>query len=156
MRHGTRGRLEPWDVTPAQSRALITLMRSGAVRLSTLSEHLRIAPRSTTEVVDALEEKGLVARRPDPDDRRARALCPTDEGAALARRAVGAVEACDQEFFGVLGPASSANIVQHVLIEQPPAGTYTLRIFANSTVHPPQGYALAVCGQVTGGLVAKQ
>lgn len=71
VRHTTRDRLEPWDITPGHSRALVTLMRSGALRLSALSEQLRIAPRSTTEVVDALEEKGLVARRPDPYDRRA-------------------------------------------------------------------------------------
>ena len=71
VRHTTRDRYEPWDITPGHARALVSLMRSGAVRLSTLSEHLRIAPRSTTEVVDALEEKGLVSRRPDPDDRRA-------------------------------------------------------------------------------------
>ncbi len=71
VRHGNRDRLEPWDITPGHARALVTLMRSGAVRLSALSEQLRIAPRSTTEVVDALEEKGLVERRPDPYDRRA-------------------------------------------------------------------------------------
>jgi DNA-binding MarR family transcriptional regulator len=41
------------------------------MRLSELSEHLHIAPRSATEVVDALESRGLVRRRPDPDDRRA-------------------------------------------------------------------------------------
>lgn len=80
VRHGTRERLEPWDITPGHLRALVTLMRSGALRLSALSEQLGIAPRSTTEVVDALEQKGLVARRPDPYDRRATLVEVTELG----------------------------------------------------------------------------
>ena len=41
------------------------------MRPSVLAERLHIAARSATEVVDALEERGLVERGPDPDDRRA-------------------------------------------------------------------------------------
>ena len=40
--------------------------RHGTMRLSELSDHLHIAPRSTTEVVDALEARDLVRRRADP------------------------------------------------------------------------------------------
>jgi DNA-binding MarR family transcriptional regulator len=80
LRHLTARALAPWDVTPSQSRALGTLARHGAVRLGTLSEHLRIAPRSATEVVDALAEAGLVERRPDPADRRARRVTATERG----------------------------------------------------------------------------
>ena len=50
------------------------------VRLTELAETLRIAPRSATEVADGLQERGLVERTPDPDDRRAVLLRPTDEG----------------------------------------------------------------------------
>jgi DNA-binding MarR family transcriptional regulator len=63
--------LAPWEVTPGQARALGVLSRHGPVRLGTLSEHLRIAPRSATEVADALETRELVERRADPADRRA-------------------------------------------------------------------------------------
>ena len=54
------------------------------MRLSELSEHLRIAPRSTTEVVDALQERGLVQREPDPHDRRATLVRLTDRGNEIA------------------------------------------------------------------------
>src|SRR5688500_10354637 len=60
LRHGAKDTSEHWNVTPGQARALAVLTRHGLIRLSVLSEHLRIAPRSTTEVVDALEEAGLV------------------------------------------------------------------------------------------------
>ena len=37
--------------------------------------------------LDALEEEGLVERRPDPKDRRARIVVPTDAGRELLARA---------------------------------------------------------------------
>ena len=48
------------------------------MRPSALAERLHIAARSATEVVDALEAAGLVERTPDPDDRRATLVRPTD------------------------------------------------------------------------------
>ena len=50
------------------------------MRLSELSDRLHIAPRSATEVVDALEARGLVERRPDPSDRRATLVELTEHG----------------------------------------------------------------------------
>ena len=107
--------LAPWELTPHQWRALMTLMRkqggppiaaphaaephtgdpqargphtncapaAGDVRLKDLAERLRIAPRSATEVVDQLEAKGLVRREPDPTDRRATLIVPTDAGRTM-------------------------------------------------------------------------
>lgn len=93
--------LAPWELTPHQWRALMTLMRrhpdmpagvvasggagcaAGDVRLKDLAERLRIAPRSATEVVDQLEAKGLVRRDPDPTDRRATLIVATPAGREL-------------------------------------------------------------------------
>jgi DNA-binding MarR family transcriptional regulator len=50
------------------------------VRVSHLADHLGIAPRSATEVADALESAGLLSRSPDPTDRRAVLLALTEEG----------------------------------------------------------------------------
>jgi DNA-binding MarR family transcriptional regulator len=75
--------LAPWDITPSHFRALRVLKRHGVMRLSDLSEHLHIAPRSTTEVVDALESRGLVERRADPGDRRATLVELTGHGAGI-------------------------------------------------------------------------
>jgi DNA-binding MarR family transcriptional regulator len=83
-----------YDVTPSQVRAIRVITRhDGGVRGSELAQQLRIAPRSATEVVDALEEKGLVVRAPDPADRRATLVRLTDRGRELSeevRRARGA------------------------------------------------------------------
>lgn len=85
--------LARWEVSPSQSRALRVVARHGAIRLTELSEHLRIAPRSATEVVDYLQAKGLVERRPDPQDRRATLVAITEHGieiGAAIRSAQGA------------------------------------------------------------------
>ena len=83
LREASHESLAPWDITPAQFRALRVLSRHGVQRLSELSDHLRIAARSTTEVVDALESRRLVQRRPDPGDRRATLVELTEHGAGV-------------------------------------------------------------------------
>ena len=83
LRHMSQETLAPWDITPSQLRALRVLMRRGVMRLSELSDHLHIAARSTTEVVDALEARGLMRRRPDPDDRRATLVGLTEHGTSV-------------------------------------------------------------------------
>lgn len=102
LRHASRESLAPWQVTPSQLRALGTLMRHGPVRPSALARHLGIAPRSATEVVDALQERGLVGRETDPDDRRATLVVVTDEGREVGQaiRAARAAEA-DRVFAGL-------------------------------------------------------
>ncbi|WP_326563266.1 MarR family winged helix-turn-helix transcriptional regulator [Micromonospora sp. NBC_01796] len=83
LRRSSREALEPWDINPSQARALGVLARHGMLRLSALAEHLRIAPRSATEVVDDLQARGLVERRPDPGDRRATLVALTGEGSRI-------------------------------------------------------------------------
>ncbi|MEU4565319.1 MarR family transcriptional regulator [Micromonospora sp. NPDC023956] len=112
LRHRTREALAPWDVTPAQSRALGVLIRHGTLRLSTLAEHLRIAPRSATEVVDDLEARGLVARRADPADRRATLVAPTEEGTRLSAAIRAARRAAAEDLFGGLPPADRAQLAR--------------------------------------------
>jgi DNA-binding MarR family transcriptional regulator len=112
LRHTSQETLAPWDITPSQFRALRVLMRRGVMRLSELSEHLHIAARSTTEVVDALETRGLVERRPDPDDRRATLAVLTEHGTSVldAIRAARGTEA--ERFFDKLSATDRANLAR--------------------------------------------
>jgi DNA-binding MarR family transcriptional regulator len=110
IRHLTKQTLEPWDITPGQSRALGVLSHHGLMRLSELSDHLRIAPRSTTEVVDALQERGLVERRPDPADRRATLVALTEEGRRVGQAISAARAAEGERFFGDLDVVDRAHL----------------------------------------------
>jgi DNA-binding MarR family transcriptional regulator len=112
LRHQAQRALAPWDVTPSQARALGVLTRHGPVRLGALSEHLRIAARSATEVVDALEKDGLVERRPDPCDRRATLVALTGRGAQVAAGVRAARDAEAEKFFARLDDADRACLTQ--------------------------------------------
>lgn len=86
QRRASQDQLEGLGVTPGQVRVLRTLRHAeGSLRVSELAERLGIVPRSATSVVDSLERAGLVARSPDPGDRRATLVSLTDEGAKVLR-----------------------------------------------------------------------
>ncbi|MFF7440984.1 MarR family transcriptional regulator [Streptomyces sp. NPDC008122] len=55
--------------------------------------------KMTSQVLRTLETKGLVEREVDPADTRAKRLRVTETGAALAPRAIAAVEEVDAHFF---------------------------------------------------------
>ena len=107
LREASQKTLAPWDISPSHLRALRVLTRFGVMRLSELSDRLHIAPRSTTEVVDALESRDLVQRRPDPDDRRATLVELTEHGASVLA-AIRGTEA--ERVFGRLSPADRAHL----------------------------------------------
>lgn len=110
LRHRTRVALEPWNVSPSQSRAISVLMSHGEMRLSALADHLRIAPRSATEVVDDLQTRGLVERRPDPADRRAILVALTAAGTATGEAIRRARAAEGERLFAELSPADRADL----------------------------------------------
>lgn len=87
LRHAAASATEPLGLSPHQARALHVIGRADGARLSEIAERLRVAPRSTTEVVDALEAKELVARQPDPNDRRAVLVELTPHGREVLNRA---------------------------------------------------------------------
>ena len=109
LRDTSQETLTPWDITPSHLRALRALRRHGKIRLSELSGHLHIVPRSTTEVVDALETRGLIQRRPDPSDRRATLVELTEHGVSV----LGAIRGTEAgQVFGRLSQADRAHLAR--------------------------------------------
>ena len=109
LRDTSQETLAPWDINPSQLRALRVLRRHGVMRLSELSDRLRIAPRSATEVVDALESRGLARRRPDPGDRRATLVEVTGDGAGV----LDAIRGSEAErVFGRLSPTDRSHLAR--------------------------------------------
>ncbi|GAB3588130.1 MarR family winged helix-turn-helix transcriptional regulator [Calidifontibacter terrae] len=84
LRRASFATLEPYGLSPHHARALRVIDREGTLRPSDLAAELRIAPRSATDVVDVLVDKGLVGRAPSATDRRAVELTTTDAGRSLA------------------------------------------------------------------------
>jgi MarR family transcriptional regulator for hemolysin len=67
-------RAQPLDLTRAQWRVLAQLRRRQGINQRALADILEIENITLTRHIDRLEAKGLVERRADPSDRRARAL----------------------------------------------------------------------------------
>jgi DNA-binding MarR family transcriptional regulator len=101
-----RAALKPIGLTHVQFVLLASLAYldvAGPVTQKQLADHAVADAMMTSQVLRALEQRRLVRREPHQSDGRARALAVTDDGRALANRAVVAVEACDREFFSRLG-----------------------------------------------------
>ena len=120
LRRGWHAGLEPSGLSPHQARALHVLGGghpragdpTGGMRISELAAALRIAPRSATEVVDGLTERGLAERGADPADRRAVVVRLTDAGTATLAHADRARARAAEELFGRLDEAERADLTR--------------------------------------------
>ena len=63
-----------------QAIVLGHLDREGPMGISDLAVAVRVRPQSMAQTVRELDDAGLVARRPDPDDRRRTFITLTDSG----------------------------------------------------------------------------
>ncbi|MBB5789881.1 MarR family winged helix-turn-helix transcriptional regulator [Jiangella mangrovi] len=75
-------------VGPTLGGMLATLSKEGPMRLTALADRLQVDPSVASRQASELVERGLVERRPDPDDARAGLLDVTAEGHATLRRAM--------------------------------------------------------------------
>jgi DNA-binding MarR family transcriptional regulator len=81
-------RLADLDLTPVQAHALRILDPERPLAMSELADALYCHASNVTGIVDRLESRGLVERRPGAGDRRVRTLVLTPEGAAARARVV--------------------------------------------------------------------
>lgn len=119
LRHATMESLAPWGIAPSHARALAVILRDGSIRPSELSGRLHVSPRSATDVIDALEEHGLVERRPDPSDRRATIVAVTPEGARVGKAVHAARSAESERVFGELS-ANDQKALRRILAKLAP------------------------------------
>lgn len=70
-----------------------------------LAAGLGVDPGNLIEILDELEEMGLLGRRRDPDDRRRRLVELTKDGTALFQRALESTAAVDEDVLAALGSA---------------------------------------------------
>jgi DNA-binding MarR family transcriptional regulator len=66
---------------------VIRALHGSPLTLTALAERLGVTKQAAIKVVDEMEARGFVERRPHPDDRRAKVLALTERGAAVRRAA---------------------------------------------------------------------
>ncbi|MDQ1012980.1 DNA-binding MarR family transcriptional regulator [Streptomyces sp. V4I23] len=69
------------ELTPLQAKAL--LATEDPLPMRHIAEHLHAEPSNVTAIIDRLERRGLVERRPDPGDRRVKLVAATAAGRAV-------------------------------------------------------------------------
>lgn len=96
--------------TPARAKLLMTLSCHGNCKMSEISGHLGVTPRNVTKLVDRLEEEGLVAREPHPEDRRATIIRLTPQGVLMSKETMLANHAAIEELFEQLSPSDRQHL----------------------------------------------
>lgn len=101
-------RLSGYDVTPAQTHALLYLCRGGdAVPQRDVVAHLRVKPSTANGILDRMEEKGLIARETDPTDLRQKRVRATEKGIQLKTRMQSAFQETERIIFRGMTPEES-------------------------------------------------
>ena len=100
--------LAPFGVDGRELAVLTALATHGPVSQQDLSQALTIDRTTMVALVDGLSAKGLVARGPDPSDRRKNLIEATAEGRATAERAGPAVDEVEGRFLERLPEADRA------------------------------------------------
>ncbi|MEV7191308.1 MarR family transcriptional regulator [Streptomyces sp. NPDC093510] len=72
-------------LTGAQARVL-GLLSLEPMPMRRIAQKLKCEPSNITGIIDRLEARGLVERRPDATDRRVKLAAPTAKGDEVARR----------------------------------------------------------------------
>lgn len=98
--------------TPARGRLLATLQCHGSCKMSEISGHLGVTPRSVTKLVDGLEAEGLVVRESHPIDRRASMIRLTPAGILVSKESMHANHALVTELFERLTAADRQHLAR--------------------------------------------
>ncbi|MFZ7104233.1 MAG: MarR family winged helix-turn-helix transcriptional regulator [Peptococcaceae bacterium] len=78
-----KARLADYDVTPVQYGILGCLWEENGQTPKQIAYHLSLDGSTITGILDRMENKGLVQRTPDPNDRRALRVILTEKGMEL-------------------------------------------------------------------------
>lgn len=68
------------DLSPSQTSVLSRLSKEGESSLSVLAQVERVRPQSMAATLGALDERGLIGRRPDPGDGRRQLIALSAKG----------------------------------------------------------------------------
>lgn len=94
--------LAPFGVTPGQYAVLKCLWDENAQTARKIAERLYLDSSTITGLLDRMEQKGLIEKRSDPNDRRALQVVLTEAGKSLEEPVSQAIEAANRKALLVL------------------------------------------------------
>jgi DNA-binding MarR family transcriptional regulator len=99
-----------YGVSTAQIGVLRQLSNEPGLSGAELARRLLITPQGVQLALTALERRGLVERKPDPQHKRILQAYLTDEGRGVANEVVSDAVAAHDKVFGVLSPEEQATL----------------------------------------------
>jgi|SRR5450755_2933000 DNA-binding MarR family transcriptional regulator len=108
----TNARMSAAGLSLARFRVLSALQATDRIRMNELSTALGVVPRTVTTIIDALEKDAMVARLPDPADRRATLLQITQDGRTQLSRLRALHDSAAAELFDVLTAAEKHQLAR--------------------------------------------
>ena len=101
---------ETMDLSYNQYKALLTLSDAGPCTLNALSQELKVATSSASQMIDRLVSMDLVARAPADEDRRRIVLSTSRQGEQLLDQVKEEIVRRYQDLFKHLGAAEQGNL----------------------------------------------
>jgi DNA-binding MarR family transcriptional regulator len=121
----TDAALVPFGITSRDLGALRVIAGGGARSQQDVAGILGVDRTSMVALLDALEETGIVARRPSEQDRRRNVIELTRAGREIVAQAEQASLAAERDFAGVLGDEGAHELrgTLRILLGLPVTGT---------------------------------
>ena len=105
-------RMEEIDLQPPLFRVLNLIDAAEGRSQQAIGEAIQVPPSRMVALVDELERRGLVERRPDPGDRRIRALFLTRKGRETLSRGREIAKAHERELTRGMAAADRERLVE--------------------------------------------
>jgi DNA-binding MarR family transcriptional regulator len=100
-----------FDLTPVQFAALVAIHTHPGIDATRLSAVIAFDRSTLGNVIERLENKGFIERKPSREDRRVKLLYLTKSGAALLRDIMPAVERSQARILEPLKPADRKTLM---------------------------------------------
>lgn len=109
--------LQPLELRMVTFSALALIVENPGISQARLADALAIERPNLVLVIDEIEQKGWITRKPDQNDRRAYALAATAAGKRRCDKAIAAIAAHEARMLDSLGERSREQLatwLQHV------------------------------------------
>ncbi len=97
--------LAPFGIHARDLGVLLAIERSGPASQQQVAERMGVDRTTMVAIIDALEDKGIIARRPDTEDRRRNVIELTSTGKDVLRQATAASDRAEAALLASLSPA---------------------------------------------------
>lgn len=116
LRLDINGRVGPHGLTTAQYTTLSILEHGGELSNAQLARRAYVTPQSMSEMLEALEAKGLVERAPHPTHRRVFPAALTEKGCDTLAACETAVDELEHDMLAQLSPEQVTSLRTSLIV----------------------------------------